>query len=54
MVGKVLVMANLKARKLGGRPSNGMIVCVTSPDKDKVGLIRPVGEVNERVYLEGF
>jgi len=30
MVGLVIVMANLKARPLGGFPSNGMVVCASN------------------------
>jgi len=32
----VLVACNLKAAKLGGFPSNGMVFCATSEDKSKV------------------
>ena len=54
MTGKVLVMANIKARKLGGLPSEGMLMCSNNIDQTKFDLLRPQGEVGERVYLEGF
>jgi len=53
---KVLVLANLKARKLAGFPSNGMVLCASNADHTKVTFADvPAGAVNgERVSFEGF
>ena len=53
MKGLVIVMANLKPRPLGGFMSNGMVVCASNSDHTAVEIIRPEGEVSERVVLEG-
>jgi len=42
MVGRrVVVLANLKARKLGGIPSQGMVVCATSSVTGRVLFVEP-------------
>lgn len=54
MKGKVIVMANLKPRPLAGFNSNGMIVCASNKEHTQVELLRPEGELGERIYLEGY
>jgi len=55
MTGLCMVMANLKERKLGNMPSNGMILC-SNENKEKFSILRPpVGsKVGDRIHLEGF
>lgn len=53
MKGPVIVMVNLKPRPLAGFPSNGMVVCASTPDHNSVELLIPEGNIGERVYLEG-
>ena len=52
---KILVLANLKTRKLVGFPSHGMVLCAVSDD-DKVVFVDPPegAEIGERVMVEGF
>lgn len=51
---KVLVLANLKARKLVGFPSHGMVLCAVSDDGKVVFMDPPEGaEVGERVMVDG-
>jgi len=54
--GLVLVMANLKPRKLAGFMSNGMVLCASNDDHTAVELLRPDpnSKVGERVLLEGY
>ena len=54
MVGKIVVMANLKPRKLAGFNSNGMVVCASNEDHSQIELLVPEGEPDERIKLEGF
>jgi aminoacyl tRNA synthase complex-interacting multifunctional protein 1 len=54
MKGRVIVMANLKPRNLGGFESNGMVVCASDKDNKDFEILRPIGEVGERLYLDGF
>eukprot|EP00331_Platyophrya_macrostoma_P019056 CAMPEP_0176467436 /NCGR_PEP_ID=MMETSP0127-20121128/38461_1 /TAXON_ID=938130 /ORGANISM="Platyophrya macrostoma, Strain WH" /LENGTH=262 /DNA_ID=CAMNT_0017860743 /DNA_START=17 /DNA_END=801 /DNA_ORIENTATION=+ len=56
MKGLVLVLANLKPRKLGGFPSHGMVMCAGNADHTVVELLRPPAgaKVGERVTLEGY
>lgn len=47
---QVLVLANLKPKKLGGFPSNGMVMCASNSDKSEtifveVGEFCPEGEL---------
>lgn len=53
---KVLVLANLKARKLVGFPSHGMVLCASNDEDGKVQFIDPPAdaEIGERVTVEGF
>ena len=39
--GQVIVFANLKPKKLGGVPSEGMVLCANSDDKLKCELMLP-------------
>lgn len=52
---KILVLANLKTRKLVGFPSHGMVLCAVNDD-DKVVFVNPPegAEIGERVMVEGF
>lgn len=57
MTGKlVLVVTNLKPAKMGGTPSQGMVLCAVSEDHSKVIVVdAPVGAViGERIIVEGF
>ena len=53
---RVLVLANLKSRKMLGFPSHGMVLCAANEDGSKVEFIEPpVGaKVGERVFCDGF
>ena len=52
MAGLVLVMANLKSRKLAGFNSSGMVMALHG--NDGISLVRPVGATaGERVGLDG-
>ena len=53
---RVLVLANLKTRKLVGFPSHGMVLCAASEDGSKVEFIEPPAdaEIGERVMVDGF
>merc|ERR1719499_548204 len=56
MVGQlVVVLANLKPRKMQGFESQGMVLCATSAE-GKVELLKPPAgaKVGERVNIEGF
>jgi aminoacyl tRNA synthase complex-interacting multifunctional protein 1 len=52
---RVLVIANLKERKLVGFPSHGMVLCATSAD-GKVQLVNPPADarVGERITVSGY
>lgn len=51
---KVLVLANLKARKLVGFPSHGMVLCASS-DSGVQFVEPPEGaQVGERITVQGF
>ena len=51
---KVLVLANLKSRKLVGFPSHGMVLCASSGDQ--VEFIDPPADakVGDRIMVEGY
>merc|ERR1712050_373968 len=51
----VIVLANLKPRKMQGFESQGMVLCATS-DSGKVELMQPPegAKVGERVSIEGI
>ena len=53
---RVLVLANLKARKLAGFASHGMVLCAVNDDGSKVKFIEPPdgAAVGERVMVEEF
>jgi len=53
---KVLVACNLKASKLRGILSEGMVLAATNDDKSQVELVTPPedAKVGERVTFEGF
>lgn len=53
---RVLVLANLKSRKLVGFPSHGMVMCASNEDGSKVEFVVPPegAEIGERVMVEGF
>ena len=53
---RVLVLANLKARKLVGFPSHGMVMCASNEDGSKVQFVEPPESttVGERIVVEGF
>merc|ERR1712087_1059195 len=53
---RVLVLANLKTRKLVGFPSHGMVLCAASEDGSKVEFIEPPADakIGERVMVNGF
>jgi methionine--tRNA ligase beta chain len=52
---KVLVVTNLKAAKLGGVESNGMVLCASSEGKGTVAFVEPpeTAALGERVLVEG-
>lgn len=51
---RVLVLSNLKSRKLVGVPSHGMVLCASNGDKTE--FVEPPADaaVGERVFVEGF
>lgn len=53
---RVLVLANLKARKLMGFPSHGMVLCALNKNDGTVKLVEPPkgAAIGERVFVEGF
>lgn len=53
--GECVVFANLKAKKLAGIPSEGMVLCADNADHTQVQLMRPPpgSTVGERIQLEG-
>lgn len=52
----VLVLCNLKTRKLAGFPSHGMVLCASNEDHTEVKLVSvPVdAKIGERVTVPGF
>ena len=56
LVGRaVIVVCNLKAAKLGGVASNGMVLCASSADRSTVAFVEPPegAAPGERVLMEG-
>lgn len=53
---RVLVVTNLKAKKLAGFPSHGMVLCAKSADMSKVEFVEPPegAPVGERIHFEGL
>ena len=52
----VVVLTNLKARKLAGFASHGMVLCAETTDKSAVELLSPPegSQVGDRVSIKGF
>ena len=52
---QVLVVCNLKAAKLAGFASNGMVLCASSSDQQTVAFVEPPegAAPGERVLMEG-
>ena len=52
----VVCICNLKARKLGGMESNGMVLCASTPDKSVLSFVTPPAGAapGERVMFDGF
>jgi len=53
---RVLVVTNLKAKKLAGFPSHGMVLCAKNADESKVEFVDPPegAPVGERIHFEGL
>eukprot|EP00978_Attheya_sp_CCMP212_P000829 scaffold1738_cov46-Attheya_sp.AAC.1 len=53
---RVLVLANLKTRKLMGFPSHGMVMCASTEDGSKVEFVEPPvdAKIGERIMVEGY
>ena len=53
---KVMVLCNLKSRKLVGFPSHGMVMCASNADHTAVETMEPPAEakIGERVLFEGY
>lgn len=53
---RVLVLANLKQRKMVGFPSHGMVLCAVNEDASVVEFVEPPADakIGERVMVEGF
>jgi glutamyl-tRNA synthetase len=53
---KVLVLCNLKARKMLGFPSHGMVLCASNADHTEVKLVNPPidAKIGERVTVPDF
>ena len=53
---RVCVVCNLKPRKLGGFPSNGMLMCASTDDHSMGALIDPPADakIGERVTFPGY
>ena len=52
---RVLVLSNLKERKLVGFPSHGMVLCASSGDQVVKFVEPPEGaQIGERIVVEGF
>mmetsp|Transcript_14353 Transcript_14353/g.15520 ORF Transcript_14353/g.15520 Transcript_14353/m.15520 type:complete len:607 (-) Transcript_14353:1243-3063(-) len=52
----VLVLCNLKSRKMVGFPSHGMVLCASNSDHTDVRLVNPPvdAKIGERVTVPGF
>jgi len=53
---KVLVLCNLKARKMVGFPSHGMVLCASNKDHSEVRLVNPPidAQIGERITIPDF
>lgn len=57
LIGKtVMVLCNLKSRKLVGFPSHGMVMCASNADHTAVETMEPPADakIGERVLFEGY
>jgi aminoacyl tRNA synthase complex-interacting multifunctional protein 1 len=57
LVGKtVMVLCNLKSRKLVGFPSHGMVMCASNADHTAVETMEPPADakIGERIMFEGY
>ena len=52
----VLVLCNLKARKMVGFPSHGMVLCASNEDHSDVRLVAPPvdAKIGERITIPDF
>ena len=52
----VVVITNLRPRKLGGWPSAGMVMCAKTQDGSKVEFLRPPegSKPGDPVFFEGY
>ena len=53
--GQCVVFANLKAKKMAGLFSEGMVMCASNADHTEVQLMRPPAgcQIGDRIQLEG-
>jgi methionyl-tRNA synthetase len=51
---RVLVLTNLKSRKLVGFPSRGMVLCASNGDKTEFVVPPADAAVGERIFVDGF
>jgi len=53
---RVVVLCNLKARKLVGFPSHGMVLCASNADHTAVECMEPPADaaIGQRILFEGF
>lgn len=53
---RVVVLCNLKARKLVGFPSHGMVLCASNADHTAVECMEPPADaaIGQRIMFEGF
>lgn len=53
---RVLVLANLKTRKMVGFPSHGMVMCASNDEEGKVEFVEPPADaaIGERVMVPGY
>ena len=53
---RVVVLCNLKARKLVGFPSHGMVLCASNADHTAVECMEPPEDaaIGQRIMFEGF
>ena len=53
---RVVVLCNLKSRKLAGFPSHGMVLCASNADHTAVECMEPPedAEIGQRIMFEGY
>jgi len=51
----VVVICNLRQKKLAGYPSHGMVLCAETPDKSAVELLKPPAgsKAGDKITFEG-